>query len=544
MSSAFRSPGSIVRALVLALALGRNGLDAQSSGAVGFVDVRSETESRLRLLQIVGAVPLYPWSVRSLSPRELDRLDTTSAARPWIRREVTHGDTATIAWRVLPLQTGALFNSAFPYGINDGAIWAGRGLTAAIQGGIAARWRHVSLQIEPLVFHAQNSSFDILPTGRSGAGAFGNAFNQYIDLPQRFGDGGYTRLDGGNSTLRIDYAWFAGAVSTANQFWGPAIENPVILGDNAGGFPHAYIGTSHPVDIRIGRVQGRLVWGRLDQSASSPQVGLGARRFMSGIVGIFVPKGAPGLEIGATRFFHTPWPDDGLLHAPFLKPLGGVFKRSFSRVDNETGTDTLDNQLASVFARWVFPGSGLEIYGEYGKEDHNQDTRDLYQEPDHQAAYLIGFQRAWRRAPDELLSLRGEILNSRISHLDQRRAQAPWYTHFGGVQQGHTALGQVLGSAGGFGGGAAFLAMDRVTPTGRWTLSTARFMRAEARLAGTTGLPVSARSDVMQTLGIERMVMTPNFEVVGGATGVLDLNRDFRRDQFNLNLSLTLRAYW
>ena len=29
-----------------------------------------------------------------------------------------------------------IYNSAFPYGFNDGAIWAGRGVTGAVQAGV------------------------------------------------------------------------------------------------------------------------------------------------------------------------------------------------------------------------------------------------------------------------------------------------------------------------------------------------------------------------------------------------------------------------
>src|SRR5581483_7717213 len=100
-------------------------------------------------------------------------------------------------------------------------------------------------------------------------------------------------------------------LSTADQWWGPAIENPLILSNNAPGFLHLSIGTSTPVNIGIGRVHGRVVWGRLEQSAYSPDQGPDSLRFMSGLVAEFMPRGVPGLELGAARFFNSPWPVGG-----------------------------------------------------------------------------------------------------------------------------------------------------------------------------------------------------------------------------------------
>src|SRR4051812_21683221 len=46
----------------------------------------SEAERYLRVLQVAGAAPLYPWSLRAFSPAELDRLASGTAAHPWAPR--------------------------------------------------------------------------------------------------------------------------------------------------------------------------------------------------------------------------------------------------------------------------------------------------------------------------------------------------------------------------------------------------------------------------------------------------------------------------
>jgi hypothetical protein len=395
------------------------------------------------------------------------------------------------------------------------------------------------LVVAPELFVARNSPFDMMPTGQTGNLAFADGrYPSAIDQPQRFGDLSYAKVDPGQSTLRVDLFGVGLGFSTANQYWGPAKDHPIILGNNAAGFPHAFVGTTRPVNVWLGRLHGRVMWGQLSQSEYSPMGDSGRRRFASGIAMVLTPRGASGLELGLARFFHTPWPDGGLTNADFGKPFESLLKVSLERQQGPGGDDPTDNQLASVFMRWVFPANGIEIYGEYGREDHNWDRRELFLEPDHDAAYLLGFQKAWRRS-SRLFAVRGEVLNSRISHLQQAAPQAPWYVH-GTNRQGHTHLGQVLGSAGGFGGGAAVLAADRYEPNGRWTIRWGRLMRGELRVPPSL-LPDYDRADVMHTLGVERLLFLSRFDVTAGVTGVWNLNRDFAQDVFSLNTVLSAR---
>ena len=40
-------------------------------------------------------------------------------------------------------------------------------------------------------------------------------------------------------------------LSNARETWGPAVTHPLILGPNAPGFAHAFVGTGHPVPITL-----------------------------------------------------------------------------------------------------------------------------------------------------------------------------------------------------------------------------------------------------------------------------------------------------
>ena len=148
-----------------------------------------------------------------------------------------------------------------------------------------------------------------MPNGQTGRLAYADGPNYYsIDRPQRFGNSAYARVDPGQTTLRLDWRAVAVGVTTANQYWGPASVFPIMLGNNAPGFPHAFLGTARPVDLWLLRIHGRLVWGRLSQSAFSPATAAAGVRFATGIVLVLIPRGIPGLELGFTRFSHQPWP--------------------------------------------------------------------------------------------------------------------------------------------------------------------------------------------------------------------------------------------
>ena len=197
-----------------------------------------------------------------------------------------------------------------------------------------------------------------------------------------------------------------------------AAEYPAILGNNAAGFPHVFIGTARPLDLWLFRVHGRLVWGRLSQSAFSPETASAGIRFMAGLVGVVTSRWVPGLELGLCRFSHTLWPEHGVTLSDLLSPL-----HSRNRLNLEG--KTLDNQLASAFARWVFPHSGVEIYGEYGREDYNADLRDFIDEPDHIGGYMasVGFRKAFLSSDTRLLVISAEIQNNTCPNSSHRM---PW----------------------------------------------------------------------------------------------------------------------
>lgn len=504
--------------------------------------VGSELDAYLRVLQVRGEASLYPWSIRSFSPREVERLMAVDSAHPWrdrysLRPDSTPGFRASL---VRP-RVRMMYNTAFPYGVDDGAIWAGRGATASVQAGFSLEFGPLSATIAPVAFWAENRDFELQPNGYRGRMAFADArWPDLVDAPQRFGTASYTRIDPGQSTIRADIGPVAVGVSTANQQWGPARYYPLILGGNAPGFIHTFAGTSHPVDVWIGKVHGRLVWGRLEQSAYSSMPSDSSRRLMTGVVGSFTPRGVPGLEIGVSRFFHSPWMGGGIPGRDLLLPLQGFLKAGLSDRDDNSEAE-VRNQLASVFFRTVFPRSGFEVYGEYGRDDHNWDFRDLVLEPDHQSAYLLGLSKVWERSATERVALHGEVVNSQVTHLSRVRPEGTFYYHTG-LRQGHTHRGQFLGSPAVYGGGGSTLAADYIHPGGRWTISWSRTIRQDDAPITWGGSSTSQGVDSYHALNAEVLRFYGRWELAAGLTGVYNRRRYFDSNVFNLNAGFSVTS--
>ena len=113
------------------------------------------------------------------------------------------------------------------------------------------KWKQFELQIVPEFVAAQNLNFE----------AFGAdmdeiqwrdyyRFQNFIEQPDQFGNGQYTRLFLGQSFLKYNFKNTTILLSTANQWWGPAKRNALILSNNAGGFPHLSIANKKQIQTK------------------------------------------------------------------------------------------------------------------------------------------------------------------------------------------------------------------------------------------------------------------------------------------------------
>jgi len=374
------------------------------------------------------------------------------------------------------------------------------------------------------------------------------------------GVGGLTQpqIDPGETTLRVDLPYVTAGISTANQGWGPGQQFPILLGNNAAGFPHIFLGSSEPIDLWIMKLHGRVFWGELFQSDYSNVTGPseyvspaepGTKRFATGLIVVIKPRGLTGLELGGSRFFHSIWPTSGIPRSYFTKVFQGLLKKNLKAdpiEDPRLPTGSLsqgisDNQLVSIFARWVLPHSGFEIHTEYGRDDHSYDFRDLQQEPDHSRSYSIGARKVFNSSADRLTAARVEILNFQLPQLSRYRGEGEMYVH-GLIRQGHTNKGQLLGADAGVGVGAgSVVAVDRFTKAGRWTATWTRIVRRENGDYTLVGIRNPRSIDVSHALGFERSAVMSDFEITTGLTLVREFNRDFKSDATNVNAIVSAR---
>ncbi len=546
---------------VLALsALAPGDLASQSRGP-GLTETwaGSTLESYLRYMQSLGRSTEYPFSIRSFSPDELARLAPADTSHVWhaefLRPREERGG---LEWGFISTRIAASVNTAFPHGGNDGAEWKGKGLTTSARAGAWLRWKGLYLVLAPVVFRAENGSFPLMDNGQPDSLALAHGtFPRNIDKPQRFGRSAYSRVDPGESTLRLDFRGLAAGLSSASQWWGPSSDLPIILGNNAGGFPHAFLGTSSPVSIGFGTIHGRVVYGFLEQSEYSPVQGSrefvsinesGTRRFMAGLVGVMQIRGLPGVEIGGSRFFHAAH-DAGRVTSHNLKlPFQGLLKSSLpAEADTAFGgfQTVRENQLASIFLRIAPPGSGFDLNAEFGREDHSLDTRDFLLEPDHSSLVNVGVRKAWESA-GRITAARAELLSysSPGGVRSRLEGQGGAYTH-SVLRQGHTHRGQLLAADVGPGSGDAQSVMvERFAPSGHWSVFARRAVAHESNARYAGGLRVEESTDVLNTIGAEVTMFRSRLDFMAGGAVTFNANRNLSSDRTNLTLSAAIRRKW
>src|SRR5690606_3781073 len=196
----------------------------------------------------------------------------------------------------------------------------------------------------------------------------------------------------GQSSIRLNFHPISVGLSTENLWWGPGMHNSLLMSNNAPGFLHATINTTRPITTPIGSFEGQLVGGKLEASGFTPTpLGNPAQydnlyrpkpddwRYFSGIVLSYQPKWIPGLSVGLIRAFTVYRKDMGNSLGDYLPFFSSATKAGLQNPDEEGEQQgaTGQNQLASVFVRWAIPSAQFEIYGEYGRDDHPWNSRDL-----------------------------------------------------------------------------------------------------------------------------------------------------------------------
>jgi hypothetical protein len=368
------------------------------------------------------------------------------------------GETGPAGLRGLPPQLQILRNSAIPFSQNHGGLWGGHGGNVRFIGGAYAKAGRFRIVFAPEIDNSQNAPIrarnegvipsPAIPAGRSLFSYPWYANGPYsLDMPLRFGDSPRHQLRAGQSSILADLGRLTFGFSTENEWWGPGIDNALILSNNAPGFPHFIFRSSHPLGTRLGDFEFRWLVGGLKESPFFDDSVDDNKRSIAAAVVVLRPRGLPNLSVGAARsvigtatssrqfplrwldiLHNTGHPNDGAPYDSTLHPGGR-------------------DQMYSLFARWVLPESGAEIYGEWGRLDFPRNLRDLLVQPNRGQAYTLGLQ--WTRqafTPTGIFQLRIENTSLEQSLAQRERFAGVWYTSRR-VLQGFTNEGEVLGAA-------------------------------------------------------------------------------------------------
>ena len=371
----------------------------------------------------------------------------------------TNGIFQGVKYKIFGPEWFNSYNSATPYGQNDGALWQGKGYNTALTGGVRVEGYGFELTFKPQVSFMQNLGFDYIP------GVYGDThsynWSGNIDLVQRFGDTSFWNYDWGDSEIR--WTWHALTFGFGNQsaWLGPAKLNPMLGSNNAASYTKFDAGLRKlnviipGLNLDLGNIEGRIWVGKLEESEYFDNNPDNNSRMLTAMTASYEPSFIPGLTIGLNRIFLTYWRTEN------FKYVLRLFTLSKSNALASSGND--EDQKFSIFAQWLFPQVGFKFYGEFGRDDFssNENTN-----PYHTAIYTVGAQQSIPLP----LGLKSELLFEWNNFEASQDFQLQWpymgyYAH-GFVKQGYTQKGQILGAGSGYFGNSQFVQYKVYYPKG------------------------------------------------------------------------------
>ncbi|MGI9139110.1 MAG: capsule assembly Wzi family protein, partial [Sediminibacterium sp.] len=150
----------------------------------------------------------------------------------------------------LPFAANFRYNSHSPYGNNQNGFMDAKGLQTFMSGGIFAKWGLLSLQLKPEFVYAANPNFEL-----------GNGYGA-ATKPN------YSRTFLGQSSIRVSAGGISLGLSNENLWWGPGIQNSLLMSNNAPGFNHLVLNTTKPLKTPIGNFELSIIAGKLIEDTS------------------------------------------------------------------------------------------------------------------------------------------------------------------------------------------------------------------------------------------------------------------------------------
>lgn len=281
------------------------------------------------------------------------------------------------------------YNTAAPYGQNDGALWQGKGYNTSFTAGARLEAYGFELTFKPQVSYSQNKEFDLMDNSayytNKYAYIWGYGNNVGVDAPQRFGDSSFWTYDWGDTEVRWSWHTFTVGFGTQSIWLGPAWLNPLLHSNNAASYPKVDVGLRKTeiympfLGWNLGAIEGRIWTGYLTESNYFDEDSSNDHNMIHGLSMSYAPAFIPGLILTANRICLVKWRTSNL---KYIIPI-----RENTYVGDNTGNG--EDQKFSISADWVFPNVGFEAYGEIGYDDGEPFTPY----PERTAVYTVGVKK-------------------------------------------------------------------------------------------------------------------------------------------------------
>ena len=426
--------------------------------------LKSTEEAYYDFLSLQGLAKRPTLNYRTLSDSVWD---TGGNPHPWqnqkLRTQVIFSDT--LALRIYGPELFTSYNTAAPYGQNDGALWQGRGFNANFTGGLRFEGWGIEATFKPQLAFSQNAAFDIMPSNYdSEYGYFwGYGHNVGVDAPQRFGDAPFFIFDWGDTEIRYTWKTLTIGFGTQAVWLGPAYLNPILHSNNAPTYPKLDIGLRRQgvtlpwLGWYIGDIEARLWVGRLSESGYFDNDPSNDHTMFHGLSFAYAPSFLPGLTLFVNRVCLVEWQWENL-------------KYIFPSDDN-----TIEDQKASFGLSWLFPQVGFEVYGELGVDDYisvaGPAIQGIIRYPFHTLIYTVGFKKSLKIS--EKKDIYGELIfewnNFEMDQSFQFQWPYSFYFHHI-ILHGYTSRGQLIGSGNGVNGNSQYLEFKLYYPKGNSSL--------------------------------------------------------------------------
>ena len=346
------------------------------------------------------------------------------------------------------------FNTAAPYGQNDGALWQGRGYNTSLTTGARIEGYGFELTFKPMVTFSQNLGFDYLP------GVYGDTHSYFwagnIDLVQRFGDNPYFQFDWNDTEIRYSFYNFTIGFGTQAFWLGPAKLNPILGSNNAGGFPKFDIGLRKTdliipgLNWNLGKIESRIWIAQLSESDYFNNDGIKDKNLFNGFNISFSPSFWPDFTIGVTKICLTRWGNNFWM---YLNPF-------YSSNDiNGIGED----QKASIYFDITIPKVGFNMYAEFGLDDYTSNQLGNFF---HTFISTFGFQQKFSISKEKMIK---GLLFCELNFFEMSQDfQLQWnymgfYAHHQ-IKEGYTQNGQIIGAGSGFFGNSQLIGFKIYIP--------------------------------------------------------------------------------